>query len=304
MLALTGSQRVTYIGRFAPSPTGPLHFGSLLAALASFLDARANQGKWLLRIEDLDPPREQPEIKEQFPIILEAYGLCWDEELSYQSERQDQYQDILNELLENHHAYRCNCSRKQIIERCNGIVYDQHCLLHPPGQGQQCAIRVKSKDGLISFRDIIQGPHAYNLNHNGDFVVYRRDNLYAYLLAVVVDDYIQGITHVVRGSDLLNETARQIYLQQLLGYPTPAYAHIPVANNSDGQKLSKQTFAPALDIDNPIPTLFQALQFLDQQPPNELLNASRDELINWAVDNWAIRHIKQAMAKPFIPTSK
>lgn len=304
MLALTGSQRVTYIGRFAPSPTGPLHFGSLLAALASFLDARANQGKWLLRIEDLDPPREQPEIKEQFPIILEAYGLCWDEELSYQSERQDQYQDILNELLENHHAYRCNCSRKQIIERCNGIVYDQHCLLHPPGQGQQCAIRVKSKDGLISFRDIIQGAHAYNLNHNGDFVVYRRDNLYAYLLAVVVDDYIQGITHVVRGSDLLNETARQIYLQQLLGYPTPAYAHIPVANNSDGQKLSKQTFAPALDIDNPIPTLFQALQFLDQQPPNELLNASRDELIKWAVDNWAIRHIKQAMAKPFIPTRK
>lgn len=301
---MTGSQRVTYIGRFAPSPTGPLHFGSLLAALASFLDARANKGKWLLRIEDLDPPREQPEIKEQFPIVLEAYGLCWDEELSYQSERQDHYQDILNELLENHHAYRCNCSRKQIIERCNGIVYDQHCLLHPPGQGQQCAIRVKSKDGLVSFRDIIQGPHAYNLNHNGDFVVYRRDNLYAYLLAVVVDDYIQGVTHVVRGSDLLNETARQIHLQQLLGYPTPAYAHIPVANNSDGQKLSKQTFATALDIDNPIPTLFRALQFLDQRPPSALLDASRDELINWAIENWAIRHIKQAMAKPFISTSK
>lgn len=301
---MTGSQRVTYIGRFAPSPTGPLHFGSLLAALASFLDARANQGKWLLRIEDLDPPREQPEIKEQFPIVLEAYGLCWDEELSYQSERQDHYQDVLNELLENHHAYRCNCSRKQIIERCNGIVYDQHCLLHPPGQCQQCAIRVKSKDGLISFRDIIQGPHAYNLNHNGDFIVYRRDNLYAYLLAVVVDDYIQGVTHVVRGSDLLNETARQIHLQQLLGYPTPAYAHIPVANNSDGQKLSKQTFATALDIDNPIPILFQALQFLDQRPPNALLDASRDELINWAIENWAIRHIKQAMAKPFTSTSK
>ena len=295
---------MTYIGRFAPSPTGPLHFGSLLAALASFLDARANNGKWLLRIEDLDPPREQSGVKEQFPLVLEAFGLCWDEELSFQSERLQNYDDVLNELTNQRIAYRCNCSRKQIIERCSNTVYDQHCLYHPPEPEQQCAIRVRCKDCLISFRDIIQGAHAYNLNNSGDFVIYRRDNLYAYLLAVVVDDFLQGITHVVRGSDLLDETARQIHLQQLLGYPTPAYAHIPVAANAEGQKLSKQTFAPALDTDNPIPALFQALAFLDQHPPNELLYASKDELIAWAIENWRIKNIKQTMAKPLNTTEQ
>lgn len=290
---------MTYIGRFAPSPTGPLHFGSLLAALASFLDARAHQGEWLLRIEDLDPPREQPDIKERFPMILEAYGLYWDGELSLQSERLELYQPVLQELLDEQHAYRCSCSRKEILSRCENMVYDQHCLLHPPEQNKSSAVRIKSEGTLISFRDIIQGPHAYNLNSIGDFVAYRRDGLFSYHLAVTIDDYQQGVTHIVRGSDLLDETAKHIHLQQLLGYPTPAYAHIPVAANDQGQKLSKQTFAPALQTADPVPVLFKALEFLDQSPPRQLLTASRDELLEWAIAHWDIRKIEPTLSKPF-----
>lgn len=294
---------MSYIGRFAPSPTGPLHFGSLLAALASFLDARAHEGEWLLRIEDLDPPREQPGVKEQFPLLLETYGLYWDGELSLQSERLEFYAPVLQELLDSQNAYRCSCSRKEIVQRCENLVYDQHCLMHPPEADANTAIRIKSNGTLISFRDIIQGPHAYNLTSTGDFVVFRRDGFYSYQLAVTIDDYLQGITHIVRGSDLLDETAKQIHLQQLLGYPTPAYAHIPVATNSEGQKLSKQTFAPALDTTDPIPVLFKALQFLDQEPPRELLYASRDELLEWAITNWDIRKIKPTLSKPLLNES-
>lgn len=286
---------MSYIGRFAPSPTGPLHFGSLLAALASFLDARAHQGEWLLRIEDLDPPREQAGVKDQFPDILEAFGLYWDGELSFQSERLDHYQDALQQLINQHHAYYCNCSRKQIIERCDNIVYDRHCLNNPPKDQQGCAVRVKSMDSLISFRDMIQGPMAYNLNSTGDFVVFRRDGLFAYQLAVVVDDYLQGITHVVRGSDLLDETARQIHLQQLLGYPTPSYAHIPVATNDQGQKLSKQTFAKALNLADPEQELLKALHFLNLQPPKDLSSKSRHEILNWAIEEWDINKLPKTM---------
>ncbi|MCP4597711.1 tRNA glutamyl-Q(34) synthetase GluQRS [Neptuniibacter sp.] len=289
---------MSYIGRFAPSPTGPLHFGSLLAALASFLDARSNNGQWLLRIEDLDPPREQEGLKEKFPEVLEAFGLYWDDELSLQSERLEYYRDVLQQLLDSGDAYRCSCSRKEIQQRSGNLLYDQHCLLHPPEEGANCAIRVCCKDSLISFRDIIQGPHAYNLKtSSGDFVVYRRDGLFAYQLAVIVDDYLQGITHVVRGSDLLDETPRQIHLQQLLGYPSPAYAHIPVANNSEGQKLSKQTYAEALDCSHPAPVLYKALQFLDQEPPAELQQGYRDEVLEWAIQNWDIRKISAVKGK-------
>jgi glutamyl-Q tRNA(Asp) synthetase len=180
---------VSYIGRFAPSPTGPLHFGSLLAALASFLDARAQNGQWLLRIEDLDPPREQPGLKEKFPEILETFGLYWDGELTLQSERLEEYEAVLQELLNNRDAYYCNCSRKAIMQRTGSTLYDAHCLMHPPEEHNGCAVRVCCKGSLISFRDIIQGPHAYNLNSSsGDFVVFRRDGLFAYQLAVVVDE--------------------------------------------------------------------------------------------------------------------
>ncbi|MEM5537714.1 tRNA glutamyl-Q(34) synthetase GluQRS [Neptuniibacter pectenicola] len=289
---------MAYIGRFAPSPTGPLHFGSLIAALASFLDARANHGQWLLRIEDLDPPREQADVKAQFPAVLSKFGLYWDGEICRQSDRHHAYQDVLEHLLAQHQAYRCNCSRKEILARCGSTLYDRHCLYHPPSAEAQCAIRVKCDNMPRHFNDTIQGRYISPNSSGGDFVVYRRDHLYAYLLAVVVDDYHQGVTHVVRGSDLLAETTRQIHLQQVLGYPTPTYAHIPVANNPQGQKLSKQTFAPALTLDDTVPLLFKALLFLDQQPPTELLEASRDEIIRWGIEHWQIDRVSPTLAKP------
>ncbi|PIE20798.1 MAG: tRNA glutamyl-Q(34) synthetase GluQRS [Neptuniibacter caesariensis] len=286
---------MSYIGRFAPSPTGPLHFGSLLAALASFLDARANQGTWILRIEDLDPPREQAGVKDQFPKTLEAFGLYWDGELSFQSQRLHFYQEALTQLLKQQQAYLCNCSRKQIRERSGQGIYDKHCLIHPPARKDNCAVRIKTQDNLIHFADRIQGPLSYNLRQSGDFVVYRRDGLFAYLLAVVVDDYLQGVTHVVRGSDLLDETPKQIYLQQLLGYTTPNYAHIPVATNANGQKLSKQTFAKALDATRPEKTLFSALQFLNLEPQPELKSASKTEMLEWAIKHWDTHKLPKAM---------
>lgn len=291
---------MSYIGRFAPSPTGPLHFGSLLAALASFLDARSNNGQWLLRIEDLDPPREQEGLKESFPDTLEAFGLYWDGELTLQSERLEHYQDVLQQLIKSRDAYHCSCSRKEILVRTGTSHYDAHCYLHPPAVPSNCAVRVCCKDSLISFRDIIQGPHAYNLNSSsGDFIVFRRDGLFAYQLAVVVDDMLQGITHVVRGSDLIDETPRQIHLQQLLGYPSPAYAHIPVATNQDGQKLSKQTFAPAIKPEHAVKLTYQALDFLGQHPPTELLDATRAEIVDWGIKNWDIHNVPKVPSKPF-----
>lgn len=291
---------MTYVGRFAPSPTGPLHFGSLLAALASFLDARKHQGQWLLRIEDLDPPREQPGLKDQFPEVLDAFGLYWDGELTYQSERLDEYRAVMQTLLQEQHAYACNCSRKQISERSGSSRYDGHCrqlglipdLTFTLTPEQQMAIRVLCNNHPIVFDDLIQGPQTQDLlQESGDFVIFRRDGFFAYQLAVVVDDYLQGITHIVRGSDLLHETTRQIFLQQQLGYPTPSYAHIPVATNAAGQKLSKQTFAQALDLKATEATLLQALGFLGQQPPPQLQNASRDGIIAWAIEHWDMTNI-------------
>ncbi|MGH1463195.1 MAG: tRNA glutamyl-Q(34) synthetase GluQRS [Neptuniibacter sp.] len=293
---------MSYIGRFAPSPTGPLHFGSLLAALASFLDARANDGQWLLRIEDLDPPREQPGLTEKFPDILEAFGFYWDGELALQSERIELYQKVLRQLLDNRDAYYCNCSRKEIFQRTESSIYDSHCFLHPPEVLNNCAVRACCKDSLISFRDVIQGPHAYNLPlSSGDFIVFRKDGFFAYQLAVIVDDFHQGVTHVVRGSDLLDETPRQIHLQQLLGYPTPAYAHIPVATNQQGQKLSKQTFAPAIDPKNASILIFNALNFLGQSPTPNLVHASKTELIEWGIANWDIHKVPNKPGITFIP---
>lgn len=284
---------MTYVGRFAPSPTGPLHFGSLLAALASYLDARAHDGRWLLRIEDLDPPREQPGASNSFPPTLEAFGLYWDDELSLQSERTDLYQDALDRLLKQGDAYPCGCSRKEIQQRTGGIVYDRYCHLYPGTKDEgPAAIRVHCPGQPVRFLDLIQGEQSFDLQQSsGDFVVLRKDGLFAYQLAVVVDDYLQGITHIVRGSDLLPETPKQIHLQDQLEFPTPRYAHIPVAANADGQKLSKQTFAKALDTERPVPQLFAALEFLNQQPDPALCDASVEELLKWAVTNWKMDQV-------------
>lgn len=281
-----------YVGRFAPSPTGLLHFGSLLAALASYLDARANNGRWLLRIEDLDPPREQPGASNSFPVTLEAFGLTWDEELTLQSERLEHYYSALKRLLDLGDAYRCSCSRKQLQERTGGTIYDGYCKQDVPDDKSDAAVRIQCPHEPTRFLDLIQGPQAFDLASNaGDFVVLRKDGLFAYQLAVVVDDHLQDITHVVRGSDLLPETPKQIHLQDLLGYNAPRYAHIPVAANPEGQKLSKQTFATALDLDHPVPQLLEALRFLNQAPDPSLIDANVTELLKWAVTNWKMEQV-------------
>ncbi|MCB1649289.1 MAG: tRNA glutamyl-Q(34) synthetase GluQRS [Gammaproteobacteria bacterium] len=279
----------TYIGRFAPSPSGPLHFGSLVAALASFLDARAQGGRWLLRMEDLDPAREPPQAAASILRSLEAFGLHWDGEVLYQSTRLEAYRDALKQLRALGLIYTCDCSRQDV--QAMGGVYDGRCRARTEAVVHG-ALRVKVADETITFNDLIQGPQAQQLLHEcGDFVVLRKDGLFAYQLAVVVDDAFQGISHVVRGVDLLDSTARQIYLQRCLGETTPQYAHIPVAVNADGQKLSKQHFARAIDDADPVPQLLQSLQFLGQAPAPELREASTEELLHWAIGHWDIQAV-------------
>ncbi len=277
---------MTYIGRFAPSPTGLLHFGSLLAALAGYLDARAHQGQWLLRIEDLDPPREFPGARIQIPQTLEAFGLHWDGDILFQSNRLSHYQAALHQLHQQQQAYRCDCSRKQIQQRTGTTCYDGHCRQQSPAATAASAWRACTNQISTQFEDAIQGPQQCQLGDGGDFVIKRKDGLFAYQLAVVVDDACQQISHIVRGCDLLEETHRQLHLQQLLGFSRPHYSHIPVASNAAGQKLSKQNLAQPLDNSRPVPQLIEALRFLGQQPPTTLCDASLDELLSWATTHW------------------
>ncbi len=288
---------MTYIGRFAPSPTGLLHFGSLLAALAGYLDARAHQGRWLLRIEDLDPPREYPTARLQIPRTLADFGLHWDGDILFQSDRLRHYQTALDQLHQQQRAYRCDCSRKQIQQRSGTTVYDGHCRQQPPTTETASAWRAITDDASTAFDDGVQGPQRCQLSEGGDFVIKRKDGLFAYQLAVVVDDAFQQISHIVRGCDLLEETHRQLHLQQQLGFAQPYYSHIPVASNGVGQKLSKQNLAQPLDNSRPVPQLIEALHFLGQQPPPELHDASLDELLSWAATHW---HQAQIPRQPAI----
>jgi glutamyl-Q tRNA(Asp) synthetase len=243
-----------YCGRFAPSPTGPLHAGSLAAALASWLDARAHDGTWLVRMEDIDPPREAAGAAQDIFATLEAFGLVADETPVHQSTRGALYEAALARLQAAGLVYPCTCSRKDIEERSAALglrsaVYPGTCRGAPvPRPGRAAAWRLRVPDETIAFDDRAQGRCEQNLAHAvGDFVLRRADGLWAYQLAVVVDDAAQGITDVVRGADLLDNTPRQIYLQRLLGLPTPVYLHVPVVLNAQGQKLSKQTHAAPLD---------------------------------------------------------
>ena len=283
------------IGRFSPSPTGPLHFGSLLAALASYLEAKKNQGKWLVRMEDLDKPREMQGAASQILNTLEAFGFEWDGEVVYQSKRNDLYQEALKQLDKALLIYRCKCSRKEIADSAtqgiDGLVYPGTCR-RLSIQQTPFASRVRVNNQVISFNDLIQGKIIQNLaTQVGDFVLKRADGLFAYQLAVVVDDEIQGITQIVRGADLLDSTPRQIYLQQQLRYTTPEYAHIPVASNRAGEKLSKQTLAQAIDIKQAPLLLIQALIFLGQQPPADLAKQSRQDVLNWALAHWQLKKV-------------
>ncbi len=273
-----------YRGRFAPSPSGLLHFGSLIAALASFLDAKHHQGKWLVRIEDIDPPREQKGASSAILKTLESYGLHWDEQVLYQSNQSKLYQEVLAYLQQQRLSYCCQCTRAQI--KALGGVYQGHCRTLKNTQ-QNSATRLLNQHGLFHFKDIFQG----NVNcdkslASEDFIIHRKDGLFAYQLAVVVDDIEQNINTVIRGCDLLEPTARQLTLFKTLNKQAPQYGHVPLAITPKGFKLSKQNKAPAIDNNNPIQSLIAALAFLGQEPATDLAGASVEEIINWATINW------------------
>ncbi len=287
---------MSYVGRFAPSPSGPLHFGSLVAAVASYCDAKSNKGKWLVRMEDLDKPREVEGAAHHIINTLEAFGFEWDGDIVFQSQRNHYYQEAFTQL--NPHVYPCVCTRKEIADSSqtqgiDGLIYPKTCFKKPPLQPNiDAAYRAIALDKFIGFVDAIQGEITQNLAFDvGDFILKRKDGLFAYQLAVVVDDALQGVTHVVRGADLLDSTPRQLYLQQLLSYPSPTYAHVPVACNAQGEKLSKQTLAQAISPEAAPILLFEALYFLGQHPPLEVKNATLNEVWRWAIDNWQLSKV-------------
>lgn len=289
------SEPSSYIGRFAPSPTGPLHFGSLLAAVASYLEARRHGGRWLVRIEDIDPPREQPGAAQSILAALDAYGLDADAPASFQSRSEPAHVAAVATLLDTGNAYYCDCTRKDLADEEHGplgAVYPGTCRNRHLAPGPDLAIRVLTGGTTLRFSDRLQGRQAQSLDDvSGDFVIRRRDGLVAYQLAVVVDDYLQGITDVVRGIDLMDSTPRQIRLQGLLGYPTPNYAHVPIAVDAAGRKLSKATRADALRLDRPGPTLFRALRALRQSPPAALEAAPLATLWSWALESWRLERL-------------
>lgn len=279
-----------YVGRFAPSPTGKLHLGSLISAVASYLDAKAHQGQWLVRIEDLDPPREEVGAANSILRSLEAHHLFWDGEILYQSQRLDAYQAELDQLST--HTYPCDCIRQRIAS-LNGR-YDGHCQQHPPKPGAAIATRIKidalSLQQILDaeqFDDCFIGPQVTPLSLTGDFILRRKDGLFAYQLAVAVDDHFQGITHVIRGRDLLESTSRQRYLLKMMGAALPLYGHTPLALGTDGHKLSKQTKAPAINDEDAFNNLIAALAFLGHRPPKECIDSyCFEDVLNWAAKNW------------------
>jgi glutamyl-Q tRNA(Asp) synthetase len=295
-----------YIGRFAPSPTGALHFGSLIAAVGSYLEARAHGGRWLLRIEDVDTPRSVPGAADAILATLERFGFAWDGDIIRQRERTQAYEAALARLQAAGLAYPCACTRRELagepLARDGSRRYPGTCRNGlPPGRDGR-AWRVRA-EGTIRFCDAVQGEQSIDLAADaGDYVVRRADGLFAYQLAVVVDDAAAGVTHVVRGADLLDSTARQIHLLGLLGQPVPAYAHLPLATNAAGEKLSKQTLARAIDAHPPQTALLAALRFLGQNPPDMLARATLAELWQWACAHWTIAAVpqrRQAIATGF-----
>ncbi|QDX82964.1 tRNA glutamyl-Q(34) synthetase GluQRS [Denitratisoma sp. DHT3] len=294
---------VGYCGRFAPSPTGPLHFGSLVAALGSCLEARRQGGLWRVRMEDVDLPRCRPGADRLILSTLEAFGFVWDGAVLYQTTRNEAYRAALERLQADGAVFPCACTRRELADSAlapdGAHLYPGTCR-HGLPQGRVArAWRLAVPDTTITFDDAVQGPQRQNLAREaGDFVLLRADGLFAYQLAVVVDDAAQGISHVVRGADLLDSTPRQILLQHLLGYPTPAYAHLPVVVNAAGEKLSKQTLATPVDPSRPVPALIAALAFLGQQPPAELAEAKLAEVWQWALAHWRLEQVPHRRSVP------
>ncbi|SDR69339.1 glutamyl-Q tRNA(Asp) synthetase [Halopseudomonas litoralis] len=275
----------SYIGRFAPTPSGYLHFGSLLAAVASYLDARHHQGQWLVRVEDLDTPRNIPGAIDHILHTLDAYGLHWDGEVVCQSDRVDLYQQVIDCWLQSGQAYHCDCSRQSIV--AHGGVYPGTCRARGLPAATNHAVRVRVSDQTMVFQDRLQGEFSQQpAATSGDFIIRRRDGIIAYQLAVVIDDIAQGVTDIVRGADLLDSTPRQLWLYQLLQQPAPHYLHVPLVMCHDGEKLSKRLGSAPLEPRQATATLHRALSVLAQNPPAQLSIAPVSEQLDWAVTHW------------------
>ena len=280
----------SYVGRFAPSPTGPLHFGSLVAALASYLDARHEAGRWLLRIEDLDPPRESGTAPREIMKQLTALGLTWDGDVLFQSTRLAAYERALSELHRQGHTYPCTCTRKATPPVYPGTCRDKL----PANTPAPFSVRLRIREQTLTFEDRVFGQQSWQPARDlGDFIIKRKDGLFAYQLAVVADDHFQGVNHVVRGSDLLDSTPRQIALFKSLRLPQPEFLHIPILAGKDGQKLSKQAHATPIDAQNPIEALMAALITLGQNVPTGC--QSKEELLERAAKDWNIDQIPKKM---------
>ncbi len=280
-----------YRGRFAPSPTGPLHFGSLVAAVGSYLQARAHGGAWLVRMEDVDSARSLPGADGAILRILESFGLEWDGPVTYQSQRLEAYAAALEQLRRLDAVYPCACSRREVADSSlagvEGPIYPGTCRGGLPAGRTARAWRVHTQGTVIDFHDRLRGNIRHHLaTDTGDFVIRRADGFYAYQLAVVLDDAAQEITEVVRGLDVLQSTPRQIHLQRLLTLPSLSYLHLPIAINARGEKLSKQTGALPLKPEETVPSLIRALHFLGQGPPKELATSDLGDVWKWALAHW------------------
>ncbi len=299
-----------YIGRFAPSPTGSLHFGSLIAAMGSFLQAKTANGIWLVRIEDLDKPREQPGAADSILHTLDHHGFQWDGVVSYQSQHSERYEYYLDKLKQNKEVYACECTRRKIIQNCIGEnknpIYPGTCRDQNLTFSEGRAVRLNvDKNAIVQFSDQIQGKYSQNIGAEvGDFNLIRRDGLYAYQLAVVVDDAEQCISEVVRGTDLIDNTPRQIYLQERLGLSTPKYLHLPIALNKAGDKLSKQTFTEELKNSEHLDQLVSAWKFLNPHLVVEDIEPENcNDFWQYALSNWNIRHIPTSRLGYKIPAN-
>ena len=286
----------TYRGRFAPSPTGPLHFGSLIAAVGSYLQAKHQNGKWLLRIDDIDPPREQKGAADNILTTLEDFGFEWDENVLYQSTRHQHYQEAVEHLVQQQLAYPCSCSRTSILKKTGQtkgeMLYPGFCRNGPlvkQERSDEYSIRLRCTNEDIHFDDAVQGKQNFNLEKiSGDFILQRRDHYFSYHLASGIDDAEQNITEVVRGTDLLNCTPHQIHVQHMLNLSSPEYCHLPIAINNRGQKLSKQNHAKAISTKDSVFLLNKTLKFLGQMPPIELMDGDQEDIWHWAKTHWQL----------------
>ena len=288
-----------YQGRFAPSPTGPLHLGSLVTAVGSFLQARQQNGHWYVRIEDIDTPRVVVGAAQAILSTLVRFGMTWDGDVIFQSQRISAYQEILADLQAKHLVYPCTCTRKQLA----GTIYQGQCRQRVLTNETRYAWRIKTDARILHFIDAIQGQQSGCVESEiGDFIIKRSDGLFAYQLVVVVDDAAQNITHIARGADLLDTTLRQIYLQQQLGYPMPNYTHFPVLVNEQGKKLSKQTFASSIEHQPPLPLLIQVLTLLGQTIPAELYHVNLQTFWDWAIQHWDVQKVPRLSNIPINTT--